>query len=280
VTIAGGSVGAVGYTVRRLRSWGAGPGLVSLSVIGTAVASTATFALLATSGVTLLAVHRQGAAPAAVMVTSVAGAVVVGMTVAVVVLLSRSAILRRAGVPVARGLDRLRRDRTGRAAQRWTDLLDDLDASRPPSRVWAVAFGFAAINWLADLLCLEAALAAAGAWVAPGALIAAYVAGIGAAWLPTPGGVGPVEAAVVLSLGHLAAVPAASATAAVITYRLISLVLVAVIGWIVLLVQGGRHALRSRRPSGSSNELDVSQLTPRAPLSAVASSPVVPEELA
>ena len=77
------------------------------------------------------------------------------------------------------------------------------------------------------------------------ALLTAYVAGMAASSLSLlPGGLGAVDAALVLGL-VAGGSPAAVALSAVVLYRLISLVGVVVAGWVVHAV----HQLRERPSS-------------------------------
>jgi putative heme transporter len=116
-----------------------------------------------------------------------------------------------------------------------------------PRRVWIIGFGFAIANWAADLVCLLAACLAAGVHPDLVTTVLAYTAGMAAAsTVPLlPGGLGAVEAALILALRHGGAALHA-ATSAVIGYRLISFGLVAVVGWGVLLVQRRRSRARRR----------------------------------
>jgi uncharacterized protein (TIRG00374 family) len=113
-------------------------------------------------------------------------------------------------------------------------VIGELSAIRPRIRDWLSGFGFAELNWLADLACLAAcchAVGAVGASLLPVAV--AYVAGVGTSSLsPLPGGLGVADAAMIFALtqGGVSAVPAA---VAVLLYRLISVALVVALGWLV-----------------------------------------------
>lgn len=83
-------------------------------------------------------------------------------------------------------------------------------------------------------------------------LLVAYTAGMASSGLSlVPGGIGVVEAALVLAL-VAGGVPAAAALPAVLLYRLISLVGVVGAGWMVFAVQQGpAGAARPGRPRSS-----------------------------
>ncbi|MGI5241214.1 flippase-like domain-containing protein [Dactylosporangium sp. CA-139066] len=96
-----------------------------------------------------------------------------------------------------------------------------LAAAVPPRR-WIGVLAIAAFNWLTDLACLLAAMQAVGLDVpwqsaAIGYLVAQLVRQIPA----TPGGVGVIEAALVIAL-TTAGATAAPAAAAVLIYRVLS----------------------------------------------------------
>ena len=93
-----------------------------------------------------------------------------------------------------------------------------------------------------DLACLGACAYAVGlTGVGMAALITAYVAGMAASGLSLlPGGLGAVDAALVLGL-VAAGGPAAVALSAVVLYRMISQVGVVAAGWVVHAVPFARR---------------------------------------
>jgi uncharacterized membrane protein YbhN (UPF0104 family) len=122
------------------------------------------------------------------------------------------------------------------------DVLDELVAQlrsvRPSGRDWTVATGFALLNWAFDAGCLAACAAALSVHgLTLPLLVVAYTAGMASSGLSlVPGGIGVVEAALVLAL-VAGGVPAAAALPAVLLYRLISLAGVVGAGWMVIAVQ-------------------------------------------
>jgi uncharacterized protein (TIRG00374 family) len=115
-------------------------------------------------------------------------------------------------------------------------FLDRVASIRLPRLQYAEVFGLALWNWVADCLCLAAAIRATGAAVPWQGLFLAYTAGMTAASLGlTPGGLGIIEAALAAALVG-AGVKAHRAMAAVVTYRLVSFWLVMTAGWIVMFV--------------------------------------------
>ena len=92
---------------------------------------------------------------------------------------------------------------------------------------WTAGLAYAALNWLADLACLVASCRAVGAHGATIELaVVAYVAGMAVSSVSLlPGGLGVVDAAMVLALVHGGLSPV-QATAGVLLYRLISFVFI------------------------------------------------------
>jgi uncharacterized protein (TIRG00374 family) len=116
----------------------------------------------------------------------------------------------------------------------------DRPGARLTARDWTAASGYALLPWLLGLACLAACAYAVGlTGVGMTALLTAYVAGMATSGLPLlPGGLGAVDAALVLGL-VAAGSPATVALSAVVLDRMISLVGV-VAGWVV-------HAVHRRR---------------------------------
>jgi uncharacterized protein (TIRG00374 family) len=113
-------------------------------------------------------------------------------------------------------------------------FLERITSIRLPRLQYAEVFGLALWNWVADCLCLAAAIRATGAAVPWQGLFLAYTAGMTAASVGlTPGGVGIIEAALAAALVG-AGLKAHHALAAVLAYRVVSFWLVMTVGWIVM----------------------------------------------
>jgi uncharacterized protein (TIRG00374 family) len=112
-------------------------------------------------------------------------------------------------------------------------------------RDWVIAVYLALLNWLADAACLALSIRAAGLAVPLRDLLLVWSAGLAAGGIGlTPGGVGVVEVALVAALVGVG-MPAAPAAVAVMIYRLISLWLVMLLGWILFIVISARRARRA-----------------------------------
>ncbi|GAA2560720.1 hypothetical protein GCM10010435_35330 [Winogradskya consettensis] len=104
-----------------------------------------------------------------------------------------------------------------------------LAAAVPPRR-WLTVLTLAILNWLADLLCLLVCLRAVGLHLPFPAIAAAFLGAQLARQIPfTAGGIGVIEAGLVVTLTTLGAPPPA-ATAAVLTYRALTCWLILPLG--------------------------------------------------
>ncbi|MER5525593.1 YbhN family protein [Streptomyces sp. NPDC002677] len=243
-TLPGGSLVSITYRTRRMRAWGASVPLIGFTHAVTGVLSAVALVLLAGIGGTL-AGDSARLPGAAVQVSAVCGG-----TVAALALVRRTRVLRR---PVSGLLRVWRRLRRGAGGQTSADgLLGELAALRPPNRFWVLGLGAALINWGGDLVCVLAVCHAVGSAPASGQVLLAYVAAMTAvSALPLlPAGLGPLDAALVLTL-HRGGMPMAAATAADLLYRTLNPGLIGAAGWSVLLVRRRSRSGRGRvRPQG------------------------------
>ena len=122
----------------------------------------------------------------------------------------------------------------------WTERMGAL---RLPASGWALASGAALVNWLTDAGVLAVSVLAVGGHVPWRDLLLVYAAGVTAKSLAvTPGGLAITEGAISVSL-VASGVHAGQALAAAVLYRLVSFWLVALAGWLVLVLR------RVRRPA-------------------------------
>jgi uncharacterized protein (TIRG00374 family) len=120
------------------------------------------------------------------------------------------------------------------AAEALETILERAAALRATALQYTVAFVMSLRNWVADCVCLGAAIAVTHTAVPWRGLVLAYCLAIAAGSFGiTPGGVGVVELTRTATLvaAHL---PAERALPAVVIYRLISFWLVMAVGWILV----------------------------------------------
>ena len=143
--------------------------------------------------------------------------------------------LQSTGERILGWINQVRSKPSDHGVSRLLETLEQLRAVQLTRRDTSVAFAWSLFNWIADVACLMFACWAVGAHPSVSGLMVAYAAGkaVGTAIPLLPGGIGVVDAVLVPALTS-AGMPAADALTAVLVYRLISYVLVAVIGWIVV----------------------------------------------
>jgi uncharacterized protein (TIRG00374 family) len=246
MTLPAGAAISSGYTFRRLRAWGASVPSASFTLISSAVLSTSSFALIA-----LAAAVSFGDAQSSptLLVTSVL--ILAGVLAALRLLSHRPELSVRIGQRLLSAANRLRHRPANPGIQGINEFLGELSAIRPRSRDWALGLGLATCNWATDLLCLFACAKAIGLNGASLALIVtSYLAGMSVSGLSLmPAGLGIVDAAMVLTLGH-GGVPVAIAAAVVLLYRLVSLAFIVTIGWGVWLLAWRHDSHESAKASG------------------------------
>jgi pimeloyl-ACP methyl ester carboxylesterase/uncharacterized membrane protein YbhN (UPF0104 family) len=140
-------------------------------------------------------------------------------------------------------------------------------ALRIPWSTWALATGYALVNWLADAAVLAVSILAVGASVPWRDMLLVYLAGIGAQSLSlTPGGLAITEGAISVAL-VASGLHVGQAVAAAVLYRLVSFWLIAAVGWLILLV------LRVRTPAVESAPEPVLEPEPGQPRQPSATQP-------
>ncbi|TQS45306.1 lysylphosphatidylglycerol synthase transmembrane domain-containing protein [Cryptosporangium phraense] len=208
-----GSVVSAGYTFQQFCVRGASKSVAAAVMVLSGVASTA--GLLVLYGGDALSWLSLGARMLA------------GVLAGALVLLVGWAYSRRpqrAGGP-STALPSSRAGRVVRAVRETTAL-----ARTVPPRRWLGVLALAIVNWLTDLACLLAALHAVDLTVPAHAVVAGYLAAQLVRQIPiTPGGVGVIEASLILAL-TTAGAPLAPATAAVLIYRFLSCWMVLPVG--------------------------------------------------
>jgi uncharacterized protein (TIRG00374 family) len=143
---------------------------------------------------------------------------------------ARRFMVRLIGRLLAATRRRIKRPRPGAEAS-VEQFLDRLVTLHLSSRQYMKVFGLALWNWIADVLCLAAALKATGVSVPWTGLLLAYAAAMTAGSIGlTPGGLGVIEAALTAAL-VAAGLNAHHALGGVLAYRLISFWIVMATGW-------------------------------------------------
>jgi uncharacterized protein (TIRG00374 family) len=225
-TLPGGTAVSVGYTVRRLRAWGASAPAAAFALVASGLLGAATFMLLGL-------VTALGSGPSAPALLGLLGLLLAAGGVAAHRDRAISAGTRCAGWAL-RLTGRLQRRPRPLSAAPLERFADGLRAVRTRPADWLAGAGFAALNWLADLACLVACCHAVGVHgVGLVAVTCGYLAGMSAcSFSLLPGGIGATDVVIIVALTHAGSTSAA-ASAAVVCYRVISLGLNVTVGWLV-----------------------------------------------
>lgn len=240
LTAPAGSVLACGYLFRRLRQRGLRPVAIGYSLVISGLIASLTLALLAAAGL------LNG--PAADVTSTLSGAAAIIGIAAATWAVRHPDTAGRVAVGALTRINRTlhRPAATGRDALRQT--VHDLGQIRATRTDWTMATMSAAANWLLDLGCLWACTHAVGLSTPAPALLTGYALAMAATGIsPWPGGLGVVDAALVITL-TTAGAPTTAALGAVLLYRLISNGSVILGGWIAVAAHSTHH--RAGTPKG------------------------------
>jgi len=182
------------------------------------------------------------------LLTAVGTAVVIGGAVLAVRLVPVRRRLERVAARIIGTAQRLSRRPGDPPEEVVAGALRQLADLHLRHRDWILALGWSFLNWLGDAACLALSIKAVGLPVPLRDLLLVWSAGLAASTINlTPGGAGIVEAALIAALVGTGA-PVARAVVAVLIYRLISLWLVILSGWIVFLIIRARRERRLDQP--------------------------------
>ncbi|MET8873539.1 YbhN family protein [Nocardia sp. NPDC004604] len=244
VTLPAGQVFSTAFTYRQTRRWGANPIVASWQLVISGVVATAGLALLGVGGA-LLVGNQVGPFKLILSVVGVIALVWAGNY------LSRNpgaleAVLRR-GLAL---LNRIRKRPADQGMSKIAEVLSQLESVDLGKRDGVLVAGWALVHRFADVACLGAACYAVGADPKLAGLLIAFTAGKAVGSIPfAPGGIVYVDATLIYGLTAGAALPITQAVAAAFVYRLVSFILVAIIGWIVF-------AFLFRTPQADDAELE------------------------
>jgi uncharacterized membrane protein YbhN (UPF0104 family) len=209
-----GSAVSAGYAFRQYRSHGATQPVAAAVMLLSGVASVTGLAALYAGD--LLAWTSPSMRTLAIAVAAVAVAVLALSRV-------RGVPPTPASITTPEGANGQRPAAPGRSVRLGRMLRHTAVLARTvPARRWLAVIALAALNWLTDLACLLAAVHAVGLSVPARTVAIAYLAAQLIRQIPaTPGGIGVIEASLIVALTTAGAAQAPAA-AAVLVYRLLS----------------------------------------------------------
>jgi uncharacterized membrane protein YbhN (UPF0104 family) len=236
-----GSAMATGYAYSEFRRRGAEPAQVSVALALSGVFSSVAFGVVAAAGAIITG---NLAAAAIATISGTAAAVAAGAALLALRFPRSRARLERLTVVLLGAGKRIIRHPHGDPAALVAGLLARAGSVRLGRLAGWRAFGWALVNWTADVACLGCAVKAAGAPVPWRALLLVWSAGAGAAcFSPVPGGLGAVEVVLIAALAA-AGLPGPHAATAVVLYRLQSLKMLGTLAFL------GHHRLAKPRAPG------------------------------
>ncbi|MGX1805020.1 lysylphosphatidylglycerol synthase transmembrane domain-containing protein [Nocardia sp. NPDC055321] len=230
LTLPAGQVFSTAFTYRQIRRWGASPIVASWQLVMSGVVATAGLTLLGLFGAVLVG-DRVG--PLKVIVSLGAVAVLIwAFNYVSKHPGSIESLLHR----VLHLINRIRHRPSTEGSEKISEILGQLESVDLGRRDGALVTWWALVHRMADVACLGAACYAVGAEPKLAALMLVFAAGKAVGTIPfAPGGIVYVDATLIYSLTVAAALPASQAVAAAFLYRLVSFILVAIVGWIVFL---------------------------------------------
>ncbi|AEV81487.1 hypothetical protein ACWT_0475 [Actinoplanes sp. SE50] len=231
VTLPGGPVFSTSFNFRQMRRYGVTPAEASWCIALSGVLSTGALILVGSVGGLLARNTGSWRSLAGYALGAIA------VTAAVRLLAKHPLWLDRPVRALLGSVNKVRRRPPEHGADRLFGFVTQLRAIRVHPVHFLVAVLLACANWLFDALCLWVCCIAVGAdRITPVHLLIAYCAGMAAASVPViPGGLGVVDAALILGL-VAGGLTSASAIAAVVLYRAISFVFIIGAGWLVWLL--------------------------------------------
>lgn len=233
ISMPAGTAVSAGFAFQQFRAVGASrPTAATVMVVSNTISSLSFFALYAT-GLLASLVRPFATEPAEVVAAIGLGIAAVAAVIGVVLTWHARPHGRTEHLRAMTWLARW-----PRVSRVFVRLGETVVAAREvPVRHWGLAFGAAALNWLADLGCLIAVVHAFDLPVTLTAVALAYLGVQVVRQIPlTPGGLGLIEASLVAAL-VAGGSPYGGAAAAVLVYRLLSCWLVIPVGalaWAVL----------------------------------------------
>lgn len=230
LTLPAGQVFSTAFTYKQTRKWGATPVVASWQLAMCGVIAAATLALLGATGALAFGTKVSPIT----MTISMIGVALIFFGLRYIA--QNPGSIERVGHWVLDRYNNFRDNPADRGMARWSEILTQLDSVELSRTDTVVAFGWSAIHRVADVACLGFACWAVGAQPSFAGLLIAFAAAKAVGSIPLmPGGLGYVDAALITAL-TIAGATGAQAIASVFVYRMVSFVLVVVVGWIVFLI--------------------------------------------
>lgn len=230
-TLPAGAVMSPAFTYRQTRKWGASPVVASWQVVMSGLLAAAGLAVLGLTGAVLAGAKTS---PFSILF-SVCG--FLAFLAVAQYLATHPEVLESLGARFLKWLNGIRDKDPQHGLARLHEIIDQTRAVKLKPKDMSIAFGWSLFNWVADVACLACACYAVGGKPSISGLMVAYAAGkaVATAIPLLPGGLGIMDGVLVPALAS-AGMTTAQAITGVLVYRLVSYVLVALVGWVVIAV--------------------------------------------
>ncbi|WP_051198368.1 lysylphosphatidylglycerol synthase transmembrane domain-containing protein [Gordonia shandongensis] len=231
-TMPGGQVLAPAFVYRETRKWGASPVVASWQLVMSGLLAGAGLALLGLGGALL-----AGAKTSPFSVIFSVSAFVLFLVI-MQYLAGHPQVLESIAARILGWFNQLREKPADFGTDKLHQIIHQLQAVKLDRRHGAQAFGWSLFNWVADVACLAAVCYAVDAHPSIAGLMVAYAAGkaVGTAVPLLPAGIGVVDGVLFAALVS-AGVPSADAFTAVLLYRIVSYILISLVGWVIIAIR-------------------------------------------
>ncbi|RZK73148.1 MAG: UPF0104 family protein, partial [Rhodococcus sp. (in: high G+C Gram-positive bacteria)] len=230
VSLPAGQVFSTAFTYKQTRKWGATPIVASWQLAISGVIAAGSLALLGAAGA--FAVGTK-VSPVTLALSLVAA---FGLFYGLRYISRNPDSIESIGHWVLTRYNKFRKNPPETGVERWKEILSQLDSVELSRKDSVITFGWSAVHRLADVACLGFACWAVGAEPSFAGLLIAFAAAKAVGSIPlAPGGLGFVDGTLIATL-TAAGATASQALAAVFVYRVVSYILVALVGWVVFLI--------------------------------------------
>lgn len=226
VSLPAGQVFSTAFTYKQTRKWGATPVVASWQLAISGVIAAGSLALIGAAGAFAVGTKVSPVT----LVLSVLGAGALFYLLRYIAKNPDS--IESIGRWVLVRFNRLRKKPVDTGLNRWQEILGQLDSVELKRTDMLATFGWSAVHRAFDVVCLGLACWAIGAEPSLPGLLIAFAAAKAVGSIPlAPGGLGFVDGTLIATL-TAAGATAPQALAAVFVYRVVSYIMVALVGWV------------------------------------------------
>lgn len=230
VSLPAGQVFSTAFTYKQTRKWGATPVVASWQLAISGVIAAGSLALIGVAGAFAVGTRVS---PVTLVLSLVAAAVLFYLLRHVV---KNPDSIETVGRWTLARFNRLRKKPLDTGLNRWKEILEQLDSVELKRADMLATFAWSGVHRGFDVVCLGLSCWAIGAEPSLAGLLIAFAAAKAVGSIPlAPGGLGFVDGTLIATL-TAAGATASQALAAVFVYRVVSYIMVALVGWVTFLV--------------------------------------------